>query len=70
MRHKNGADMALVFYGRSSSATQESGLAAQIERAKALGIDEDHIFAELVSGKSKANRPKLAEMPSRKTWNR
>ena len=54
--------MALVFYGRSSSATQESGLAAQIERAKALGIDEDHIFAELVSGKSKANRPKLAEM--------
>ena len=29
--------MALVFYGRSSSATQESGLAAQIERAKALG---------------------------------
>jgi DNA invertase Pin-like site-specific DNA recombinase len=58
----NGAGMALVFYGRSSSATQESGLSAQIERAKALGIDEDHIFAELVSGKSKANRPKLAEM--------
>ncbi len=51
-----------MFYGRSSSATQESGLSAQIERAKALGIDEDHIFAELVSGKSKANRPKLAEM--------
>jgi DNA invertase Pin-like site-specific DNA recombinase len=54
--------MPLVFYGRSSSATQESGLSAQIERAKALGLDEDHIFAELVSGKSKANRPKLAEM--------
>jgi DNA invertase Pin-like site-specific DNA recombinase len=54
--------MSLVFYGRSSSATQESGLSAQIERAKALGIDEDHIFAELVSGKSKANRPKLTEM--------
>ena len=51
MRYENGADMALVFYGRSSSAIQESGLAAQIERAKALGIDEDHIFAELVSGK-------------------
>jgi DNA invertase Pin-like site-specific DNA recombinase len=54
--------MSLVFYGRSSSATQESGLSAQIERAKALGIDEDHIFAELVSGKPKANRPKLTEM--------
>ena len=57
-----GAGMPLVFYGRSSSATQESGLSAQIERAQALGIQVDHIFAELVSGKSKANRPKLAEM--------
>jgi DNA invertase Pin-like site-specific DNA recombinase len=54
--------MALVFYGRSSSATQESGLATQVERAKALGIDNDHIFAELVSGKGKDNRPKLGEM--------
>ena len=54
--------MPLIFYGRSSSATQESGLSAQIERAKALGIDDDHIFAELVSGRSKDNRPKLAEM--------
>jgi DNA invertase Pin-like site-specific DNA recombinase len=36
--------------------------APQVERAKALGIDDDHIFAELVSGKSKDNRPKLREM--------
>jgi DNA invertase Pin-like site-specific DNA recombinase len=27
-----------------------------------LGIDDDHIFAELVSGRSKDNRPKLREM--------
>jgi DNA invertase Pin-like site-specific DNA recombinase len=53
--------VAQVFYGRSSSATQESGLATQVERAKALGIDDDHIFAELVSGKSKENRPRLKE---------
>ncbi len=53
--------MARVFYGRSSSTSQESGLQLQIDRAKALGIAEDHIFAELVSGKSKDNRPKLAE---------
>lgn len=54
--------MALVFYGRSSSVLQESGLVTQLERARALGIDDDHIFAELVSGKSKVNRPKLAEL--------
>lgn len=54
--------MSLVFYGRSSTALQESGLVTQIERAKALGIEHDHIFAERVSGKSKDNRPKLAEM--------
>ena len=48
----DGAGMALVFYSRSSSATQESGLAAQIERAKALGIDEDHIGQRQVEGQS------------------
>jgi DNA invertase Pin-like site-specific DNA recombinase len=52
--------MANVFYARSSSDTQGSGLHLQIDRAKALGIDEAHIFAELKSGKD-SNRPKLQE---------
>ena len=33
-----------------------------IERAKALGIDDDRIFAELISCKIEDNRPKLSEM--------
>ncbi len=50
-----------IFYARSSTADQKSGLAGQIERAKALGIGKDHIFAELVSGANTTNRPKLKE---------
>jgi DNA invertase Pin-like site-specific DNA recombinase len=42
---------------------QETGLLTRIERAKALSIDDDRIFAEAVTGKSKYNRPKPAEMP-------
>ena len=50
-----------VFYARSSSQTQEGGLKGQVARAKELGIQDDHIFAELVSGRN-AKRPKLQEM--------
>jgi len=50
-----------IFYARASTADQKSGLAGQIERAKALGIGKDHIFAELVSGANTTNRPKLKE---------
>ena len=53
--------MVDVFYARSSSHTQEGGLEGQTSRAKELGIADDHIFAELVSGKN-AKRPKLTEM--------
>ena len=50
-----------IFYARSSTAGQKSGLAGQIERAKREGIKDDHIFAELQSGANTANRPKLKE---------
>jgi DNA invertase Pin-like site-specific DNA recombinase len=51
--------MASVFYARSSSDTQGSGLQLQIDRAKAMGIE--HVFAELRSGKD-AKRPELQAM--------
>lgn len=50
--------MALCFYARSSSDSQAQGLQLQVDRAKALGIEPDHIFAELRSGKD-AKRPEL-----------
>jgi predicted site-specific integrase-resolvase len=50
-----------IFYARSSTADQKSGLAGQIERAKKEGIEDDHIFAELQSGANTTNRPKLKE---------
>jgi DNA invertase Pin-like site-specific DNA recombinase len=40
---------------------QASGLDLQVQRAKELGIAEDHIFTELISGKRKDNRPKVQE---------
>jgi DNA invertase Pin-like site-specific DNA recombinase len=50
-----------IFYARSSTADQKSSLAGQIERAEALGIEDDHIFAELVSGAYTGNGPRLKE---------
>ncbi len=50
-----------IFYTRCSTANRKSGLAGQIEGAKALGIEDDHVFAELVSGANTANRPRLKE---------
>jgi DNA invertase Pin-like site-specific DNA recombinase len=50
-----------LFYARSSSASQDSGLQLQISRAKALGIDDRFIYAELKSGKD-TKRPELQRM--------
>jgi DNA invertase Pin-like site-specific DNA recombinase len=53
--------MAQLFYGRSSSASQDSGLQLQIDRAKSLGIDARFIFSELKSGKD-TKRPALQKL--------
>ena len=45
-----------VFYARSSSSTQKSGLEGQIELAKEIGADK--VFSELASG-AKADRVQL-----------
>jgi DNA invertase Pin-like site-specific DNA recombinase len=50
-----------IFYARSSSATQDGGLDGQIARAKELGIKDDDIYPELISGKDAA-RPQLQDM--------
>jgi DNA invertase Pin-like site-specific DNA recombinase len=50
-----------IFYARSSTAYQKSGLAGQIEHVKEEGIEDDQIFAELQSGSNTTNRPKLKE---------
>jgi len=53
--------MAQLFYARSSSASQDSGLQLQIDRAKSLGIDARFIFSELKSGKD-TKRPALQKL--------
>jgi predicted site-specific integrase-resolvase len=63
-----GNPMAQLFYARSSSASQDSGLQLQIDRAKSLGIDARFIFSELKSGKD-TKRPALQKPPLH-TWPR
>ena len=53
--------MAQLFYARSSSASQDSGLKLQIDRANSLGIDARFIFSELKSGKD-TKQPALQKL--------